>query len=81
VALRTLRALLRIAARGTVSRAPELVVEVQAAAVRIDVRGTAANDPGDDGRLLAALAEALGGSVGRKSAGERAVLRLFLPRA
>jgi HAMP domain-containing protein len=81
LALRSLRALLRIASRGVSSHAPELMIEVQPAAVRVDVRGAAASEPGDDGRLLECFAEALGGSVGRKAAGERAVLRLNLPRA
>jgi hypothetical protein len=49
--------------------------------VRLDLRGAAVADLGDEGRLLEALAEAIGGSIGRKAAGERAVLRLSLPRA
>jgi len=81
IALRALRVFLRIAARGAVQRAPEIIVEVQAAQVRLDLRGAAVADLGDEGRLLEALAEAIGGSIGRKAAGERAVLRLSLPRA
>jgi HAMP domain-containing protein len=79
--LRALRTLLRIAARSSPRRAPELNVEVQAARVHLDLRGGAAGDLGEDGRMLELLASAVGGVVVKRPADERALLRLTLPRA
>jgi HAMP domain-containing protein len=80
LALRAVRALVRIAVSAAPQRAAELNVDVQAAAVHLEARvGTHAH--GDDSLLLEALASAVGGHADRRTTGERTFLRLSLPRA
>jgi hypothetical protein len=82
LALRAIRALLRLAlASASPERAVELATDVQPTVVHLDVRGAGSADLGDAGRLLSALAEAVGGSAGRRQGADRAVVRLTLPRA
>ena len=82
LAQRAIRALLRVSIHmAPAGRAVELSVDVQPTMVNLDVRGVGSADLGDGGRVLVALAEAVGGTAGRRPTGERAVLRLTLPRA